>query len=317
MSTSKSGVSTLWPRDKFPEVRRRVAKTYRALYSAVDVARYLAWSSTSKLVHGPRRAVRVYGTNHVIVNSDDYRGFRIHSAGGTQKEKIEVWSQLLDLQPKLVLDVGANYGEFSVVAAEMGVNGIAIEANPRVASCLAERFAARTNFRVLNIAASDHDGSLKFFFNRNASGSGSMSAEIPGFEKRVLNLGRVEEANVNCQKLDHVVSGQSGALPESFIIKIDVEGFEATVLDGAKDLIRAAKWWRGIVEFSPGAMQDAGQDASKLWNMLREWNGMILEKGMSSGQMIGWTDDHPKLPAHPPTGECDVVIGRGQPQNKG
>src|SRR5687768_14783735 len=88
------------------------------------------WKLRSRLLHGQTRWVTVYGSSRILVNSSDLRAFRIAELGGTQWEKIAVWREIARLKPELCLDVGANYGEFTAVAAEEGMNCIAVEVNP-------------------------------------------------------------------------------------------------------------------------------------------------------------------------------------------
>lgn len=309
--SNAGAVARLWPKDRHPKLRRMMSRFYREVRSNLDVARFRLWQFSSKVRHGQKRWIEVYGRERILVNANDFRGFKIFSTGGTQKEKVFLWRTFLNFAPEIVIDVGANYGEFSAAAAATGVRGIAIEANPNVAACLNETLKSYPNYRLKNMAASDREGRLQFFFNGSASGSGSMSSELPASEFGSLRVGRVEAVDIPCGTLDRIVREEFGELPSSIVMKVDVEGFELSVLTGATELLRSVSWWRGIIEFSPQALREAEQDAQKLWNELRNWSGFILTDAADSSNLRVWDGSEPRLPEHPPEYECDVVVGAG------
>ena len=132
------------------------------------------------------------------------------------------------LQPgDVFVDVGANVGYHTVRASHaVGQSGrvVAIEANPENARLIAHTIGvnAMTNVEVVPIALSDNRGHVVFgthvgsnggFLNPASSSSGQGTL-VPTFAMDDIGLEKVS------------------------VIKIDVEGAEALVIDGAGEIIR-------------------------------------------------------------------------------
>ncbi len=131
-----------------------------------------------------------------------------------------------------VVDVGANVGWFSMLAARLvGPAGRVLAVEPNPANCrLIERSAAENGFTgvtVLPVAASDR--------------SGMAALETDGSNGRMVLLDRAPPTALSCsfvvplERLDELV-GRAG-LERVDVLKIDVEGAEALVLRGASGTI--------------------------------------------------------------------------------
>lgn len=144
------------------------------------------------------------------------------------------------------LDVGANIGAYSVFASQIPTvrRIVAFEANPKAASEIATN--ARLNgldIEVHQKAVSDRSGEVAFgvvsdFAGNNAVVSSAMHA---GFRRTV---------NVKAVALDDMPA-PDGPL----CLKIDVEGHEAAVIDGARTLLSSQKC---VVQME-GYKDDAGK----------------------------------------------------------
>jgi len=128
------------------------------------------------------------------------------------------------------IDVGANIGDWTLPAASVvGREGrvLAFEPVPRMAEALrksawANRFA---QVRVFGVALSDRAGEADFSVEAENSG-GSRLGRMPDDRQRTFSGLRVKVTT-----LDEVAAAE--ALRAVALIKIDVEGFEAEVLQGA------------------------------------------------------------------------------------
>jgi FkbM family methyltransferase len=137
----------------------------------------------------------------------------------------------------VVYDIGANVGFFTVIAARMvGQSGRVVAFEPLVENFdLLQRNAQLngfTNVTANNFALADRDGTAEFVLSENATFGG-----LANSADRIEN--QVGKTEVRVFRLDSVV--QRDALPLPRIIKMDVEGAEAAVLDGAVETIQKAR----------------------------------------------------------------------------
>jgi FkbM family methyltransferase len=131
----------------------------------------------------------------------------------------------------IFVDVGANIGSFTIPAAQkVGINGcvIAVEPSPRIFPYLQRNVALNKvpNVRLVRRAASDRDGECASFYEAPVEKFG-MGSLAPRFQ--------VNPVPILCQTLDTILEEQR--VKQVTVIKIDVEGFEAAVLQGAEKVL--------------------------------------------------------------------------------
>jgi len=130
------------------------------------------------------------------------------------------------------LDVGASIGMYAAEMALYAKRVIAFEANPQVAAFTA-RVAPR-NVEVVNVALSSTSGRATLRVPLNAKG-GEVS-ELATLETgTTLHANAIEGVDVSMKRLDDF------AIQDCSFIKIDVEGHEEAVLEGASGLIAAQR----------------------------------------------------------------------------
>jgi FkbM family methyltransferase len=145
-----------------------------------------------------------------------------------------------------VLDVGANAGYFSLLAYDLGgprSNVHAFEPNPEV-SGLIERSARRLApgaLTVVRAAVGDRVGTTVFHLTTDARNSGlsSLRSDV---------MADSEPAVVDMVTLDGYCA-EHGLTPD--VIKVDVEGCEVQVVQGARQLLAAGTVSYLICEFEP------------------------------------------------------------------
>jgi FkbM family methyltransferase len=144
-----------------------------------------------------------------------------------EKEDIDAFLRNLE-KASLCLDIGANVGLYSCLAANVGKKVIAIEPLPRNLELLHRNLTANgfTNVEVLPIGLSGQSGSARLF---GTGGCASFKAGWAGSSTRLYQT-------ITVSTLDSIVMGLSSSGP--FLIKLDVEGFELEVLSGAMQTLK-------------------------------------------------------------------------------
>ena len=141
--------------------------------------------------------------------------------------------------PGLVIDVGSNTGFYALLAASASARNTVLAFEPMAE--IAER--ARRNIarnglarriQVRQVALSDRDGLAEFYVPPDAHGLVETSASLRRDFKGEPGAIRA----VASHRLDRVLLRSRWAVRPISLIKIDVEGHEAAVLNGARWTIR-------------------------------------------------------------------------------
>lgn len=128
----------------------------------------------------------------------------------------------------VVIDVGANVGDLTSVAADcVGPSGrvLALEASPENACRLRERFAGTGHVDVRHAAASDQCGSLVLHLDASNSKRHSLYASVVSVPGESLVVPAITLDDVR-HEIGHVD-----------LVKIDAQGAEARIVAGARRLI--------------------------------------------------------------------------------
>jgi len=180
------------------------------------------------------------------------------------------------------VDVGAQIGYFSTTAATLvGLAGAvhSFEPDPDCFSMLQRNAQAYPWMRIHNSAVADFTGETSFYRSprRSESGWGAMFDEDGGRAKirvRVCTLDRWA-ATEGIGKID--------------CIKIDVEGAECRVLDGARGAIartRPLMW----VEANEACLSRDGKSVSSILRLFAEWDyaahGLYEPRSQSSENIV-------------------------------
>jgi FkbM family methyltransferase len=188
-------------------------------------------------------AIRMKNQDSVIQRGAG-KGLRFNPGGsnaayllGTAEQEVQDVLKLW-LRPGMnVYDVGANVGFITVIAALLvgdSGNVCGFEPVPLLADQVVHN-AGLNRFRqvsVHRVALSDQDGEAVFQVSENLTMGKLVNRESHEHEA-------TDHLMVRKCKLDTLVA--MGGLPDPDVVKIDVEGAEANVLDGAVEVLRRAR----------------------------------------------------------------------------
>ena len=179
----------------------------------------------------------------------------------------------------VVIDIGANLGEWTVpLARAVGPAGrvLAIEPVPRTAAALEATLAANAlrHAEVLRCAVSDHDGAAEFAVPlvtsaRIDTGTARLGPARAGYEA----------LHVPMRSLDSLAPEHG--LDRLDLIKIDVEGHERQVLEGATSTLER---WRPVLVIETGHEIETDRPAirARLQGLGYHMLGILLDHGMAA-----------------------------------
>jgi len=181
----------------------------------------------------------------------------------------------------VVIDVGANLGEWAVpFARKVGPAGrvLAIEPAPRSATALESTLAANSlvQAELIRCAIGDHDGIAQFavpvvMSARTDTGTARIGPACTGHDTLQVPLRRLDSlaAERGLARLD--------------LIKIDVEGHERQVLDGAAAILERH---RPVLVIETGHEGDGDRAAihDRLAGLGYRMLGILLDYGMASAE---------------------------------
>ena len=146
------------------------------------------------------------------------------------------------------IDVGASIGLYAAEMARYAGKVLAFEPNPDVAAFT--RTVAARNIEVINVALSSHAGRATLTMPMNRKGRAT--TELAAIDRRPADgADNVSSIEVETRRLDDFPVADCG------FIKIDVEGHEEEVLDGASSLIatrRPVLMIELMESFNPGVI---------------------------------------------------------------
>ncbi len=144
-----------------------------------------------------------------------------------------IYDNNISLKGKIVFDIGANIGEFSLYCLERGAIVYSIEADKNVIPALNANLAKwidKNKAKICNFAATNKNGVDKFYYKSHEADSTII---------RPNNIEGYIETNSNCMRLDKFIIDYQ--IDEVELIKCDAEGGEPEVVDGCQMAIRRVK----------------------------------------------------------------------------
>jgi FkbM family methyltransferase len=132
----------------------------------------------------------------------------------------------------IAVDVGANHGLFTHYLTDLVGQVHAFEASPRMAELMRRGYARRGNVTVHQVALSNAAGSATLQVPSFVGLSGYATLEKGDIASKVKRSCAVEQIQLQTRRLDDF------DLRNVSFIKVDVEGHEQEVLEGAADTLK-------------------------------------------------------------------------------
>ncbi|KKI94161.1 hypothetical protein WQ54_01080 [Bacillus sp. SA1-12] len=215
-------------------------------------------------------------SSHILfVNSEENRGRALLISNGmTQKRLTTFWKRAVDkFNPDLIIDVGVNYGECIFSATyPFNTRVYGIEANRHLVKYINKSRDVHPNksqITIINALASDIDDEEKLFYvDKHWSGTSSASY-MPSHNMIEKESVRSITINSLCKK---------DLSFKTLLFKVDVEGYEASVLKGMIDLFKMRGAAIGFVEFNSEYMEKVGMEIDKFLTFLHTYFTIYIYK---------------------------------------
>ena len=162
----------------------------------------------------------------------------------------------------IFVDIGANVGFYSLIAAQAACKVYAFEPAPKTRSILERnlRLNGAKNVTAIEVALSDAAGEGELFLDaKNNSGAASL--------RRSPNSGN--SVSITLDTYDHYSA--VNALPNPALIKIDVEGAEVKVLKGMAELLSRPRRPPVILEVSEWSLEAMGSSKDELFKLMTSY----------------------------------------------
>ena len=129
---------------------------------------------------------------------------------------------------QLVFDVGANAGAKALVFRRLAKRVLCIEPDATSAAMLQKRFASDPSIEILHAGISDHEGREQFSVLESGSPYNTFSRKWAQARMDASRADAKTEVSVEVTTIDRLI--ERYGVPD--YVKIDVEGYEETVLRG-------------------------------------------------------------------------------------
>ncbi len=249
--------------------------------SGIDLNRFISG-------HQYIERIKIYSGLPIALHLDDHIDNIIWWNGYYEKHPTRIFLKLTN-PGDCVVDVGANIGYYSVLAASrIGSAGkiFAFEPVLSIYQRLLENVSELKNIKPEKVACGNTTGEIKIYVADDTCSAGSRISQP--IENHPLKI-----ETVPIIKLDNELMGEKVDL-----LKIDVEGYETEVLRGAVKLIRTNPQIKIFIEISKKLLEMAGSSPEEIFNLLtglglQPWKvELIGDKYLLLLQKDYWKDEN-------------------------
>lgn len=169
-------------------------------------------------------------------------GLDIHRLSPSSNPSAQLLAVLMHLHVDIVFDIGANIGQFAQELRAVGFGGHIISFDPLTTAHAKLCKSAQTDSKWLvhsRVAVGDHDGEV----NINIAGNSVSSSVLPMLDSHSSAAADSAYVASETTPLIRLDSAAKQYLTENsrLFVKIDTQGFEWQVLDGATETLKQAQ----------------------------------------------------------------------------
>ena len=181
----------------------------------------------------------------------------------------EVSSLLTSLHGRVFIDIGANVGYYSFLLHNNFELIIAIEPHPknvRIIQQVKEKYGYH-KVNILQRAVSDKDGETKLYLGSHCGGHGLLDIfpYSPQEDRHIVHRLKKSFLPVHATTLDTLLQ----TLGSADLVKVDVEGAEWKVLEGANKAMHKIKSW--LIELHDLTRKEELENLMKSFNYKAKW----------------------------------------------
>jgi len=198
-----------------------------------------------------------------------------------QKKQMKSFHSQFIKSNDLVFDIGANIGNYAEVYKELGAKVICLEPQPYCISKLRKRFNKDKNIHIVEKGASDKEGELELNLDSNNHATATFSEQFKNdgpFSNRKWD----RKIKVPVTTLDILI--KEYGIPT--YCKIDVEGFEYSVLKGLNTPIKYISF-----EYSQSLVETVKKCMSHLESLGKPMYNLCLYNKPTKFVLDNWTEN--------------------------
>jgi FkbM family methyltransferase len=201
--------------------------------------------------------------------------------GEWEPEETELVKKLIK-PGDVFVDVGANLGYYTLLAVRVGAShAYAFEAQPSTYELLGKNVIINWMTKFItyeNLAVYSHTTDLEFFVRDRYPGNSSVGFTAP--EQLEKWFDTTTPVKVHAVSLDDYFRDRPGKID---LIKVDVEGAEPAVFEGARQTLARNRDAKILCEWSPDQMATARQDPAHLVEIWAElgFRAHVLHTGLN------------------------------------
>ncbi len=178
--------------------------------------------------------------------------------GEWEPEETELVKKLIK-PGDIFVDVGANLGYYSLLAARVGASHVyAFEAQPSTYELLGKNVIINWMTKFItyeHLAVYSHTTDLEFFVRNHYPGNSSLGFTAPDQLEKWFDT--TTAVKIHAVSIDDYFADKPGKID---LIKVDVEGAEPAVFEGARRTLAKNRDIKILCEWSPDQMATARQD---------------------------------------------------------